>query len=444
MINKINVSIIGAGSAQFSAGIVRDLCVSPLLEEAHVNLMDIDEKRLDLIERVAKKIVKELGRNITFTKTIDREKALEGANFVLNTVQYGGHSYPLEMIALAKKHGYYKGDALTGVSQLIFHLGLAQDVEKICPNAWLIQSGNPVFEGCTLIHRKTKAKILGLCHGHYGYLEIARKIGLDPEHVTAQMSGFNHWIFMTDFRYKGEDAYPLLDEWIREKGPDYWENFRPRYSDVCLSYAACEQYKLFGLMPIGDTPRILGWWYNDSLESKKRAYGPLGGFDSEEGWDLYLKDLNENLKRIEDAATKDDVLATDIFPPKQSGEQIVPIMESLVLDKERVFQVNIPNKGAIIKGFPEDLVVECPGIVNGSGIHGIAQPNLPDRIFVSAMIPFWQAAESIVTAVANHDRNMLLLHILESHKTRSFDQAQALFNDIWEHPLNGFMREWFG
>jgi alpha-galactosidase len=440
---KINVAIIGAGSAQFSAGIVRDLCVSPVLEGAHVNLMDIDEKRLDMIERFAKKIVSELGRDITFTKTLDRGHALENSDFVINTVQWGGHSYPLEMNKVAAKHGYYREGSLVNASQLIFHLGLARDVERICPDAWLIQSGNPVFEGCTLIHRETKAKILGLCHGHYGYKEVARKIGLDPEHVTAQMSGFNHWIFMTDFRYKGENAYPLLDEWIEKSGPDYWRDFKPRYGDTCLSYAACEQYRLFGLMPIGDTPRMLGWWYNDSLESKKRGYGHIGGFDSEEGWALYLEDLNANLKRIEEAVTDDAKRATDIYPPKQSAEQIVPIMESLVFDRERVFQVNIPNRGGIIKGFPEDLVIECPGIVNGSGIKGVMQPELPRRIFAGAMIVRWQRAESMVTAVANHDRNMLFLHLLENHKTRSFAQAEALFEDIWNHPLNGYMREWF-
>ncbi len=27
---------------------------------------------------------------------------------------------------------------------------------------------------------------------------------------------------MTDFRYRGEDAYPLIDEWIRTKAEAYW------------------------------------------------------------------------------------------------------------------------------------------------------------------------------------------------------------------------------
>jgi len=396
-----------------------------------------------MIEALGKKIVRELGRSVTFEKATDRLAALDGADYVINTVQYGGHSYPLEMGKLAKKHGYYRHMPLTSVSQLIFHLGLAQDMEKICPGAWLIQSGNPVFEACTLIHRQTKINILGLCHGHYGYLDIARKIGLEPEHVTAQMSGFNHWIFMTDFRYKGEDAYPLLDAWIKEKGPDYWANFTPRFSDTCLSYAACEQYRLFGLMPIGDTPRFLGWWYNDSIESKKRAYGGVGGFDSEEGWAQYLEGLAKNIERIEEAATDSEVRATGVFEPVQSGEQIVPIIESLTYDIERVFQVNIPNRRGVVPGFPEDLVVECPGVVNGAGIHGIAQPMLPPRVFAAAMIPRWQGAEIIVNAVACHDKEMLLLKILEARGTRSYAQAEALLSDVFEHELNGFMRDWF-
>ncbi|MCL2059080.1 MAG: hypothetical protein FWH01_08495 [Oscillospiraceae bacterium] len=440
---KINIAIIGAGSATFSAGIVRDLCVTPSLEGAHISLMDIDAKRLDMIEALGKKIVKELGRSITFAKTMDREKALENANFVLNTVQYGGHSYPLMMNEIFKKHGYYRDMSLTDISQLIFHFGLAKDVERICPEAWLIQSGNPVFEACTLNHRQTKAKILGLCHGHYAYLEIARKIGLDPAHVTAQTSGFNHWIFMTDFRYKGEDAYPMLDKWIEEKGPDYWKNFTPRFSDTSLSYAACEQYKLFGLMPIGDTPRFLGWWYNNNIEAKRRAFGGVGGFDSDEGWAQYLEGLGKNVKRIEDAATDASVRATDIFKPEQSREQIVPIIESLTFDRERVYQVNIPNKGGLVPGFPEDLVVECPAVVNGAGIHGIAQPKLPPRVFAAGMIPRWQAAETLVNAVIHHDRDMLLLRMLEYHDTRSFDQAEALLEDVFAHEQNGFLREWF-
>jgi len=196
-------------------------------------------------------------------------------------------------------------------------------------------------------------------------------------------------------------------------------------------------------MPIGDTPRFLGWWYNDSIESKKRAFGGVGGFDSDEGWAMYLEGLAKNIERIEEAATHGGIRATDIFKPVQSSEQIVPIIESLTFDKERIYQVNIPNKGGLVPGFPEDLVVECPGVVNGAGIHGIAQPKLPPRVFAAGMIPRWQAAETLVNAVACHDKKMLLLRMLEFHETRSFGQAEALLDDVFSHEMNGFMRDWF-
>ena len=79
-------------------------------------------------------------------------------------------------------------------------------------------------------------------------------LGLELEHVSAQMPGFNHWIWMTDFRYKGQNAYPLLDEWIATKAEAYWATQAASFGDNQMSRAAIHQYQLFGLMPIGDTP----------------------------------------------------------------------------------------------------------------------------------------------------------------------------------------------
>lgn len=199
------------------------------------------------------------------------------------------------------------GGLLSLTYNAAFLIDVAKDIERICPDALLIQSSNPVFEGCTAITRSTRVKTVGLCHGHYGYRDIADVLGLEREYVSAKMCGFNHWIFMTDFRYKGIDAYPLIDRWIEEEAEEYWKKPR-KYSDQQMSRAAIHQYKMFGLMPIGDTPRMMdfptmyGWIYNESLEAKKYFYSQQGGFDSEEGWNQYLADLNQNLIKIEEAA----------------------------------------------------------------------------------------------------------------------------------------------
>jgi alpha-galactosidase len=257
------------------------------------------------------------------------------------------------------------------------------------------------------------------------------------------MPGFNHWIWMTDFRYHGEDAYPLLDEWIEAKSEAYWtQDDRPFY-DNQMSRAAIHQYRLFGLMPIGDTPRMVGWWYHSDLETKKRWYGGLGGFDSEIGWGQYLDRMSENVRRVEQTALDESKPVSETFRPTQSKEQIIPIINALVNDVEGLYQVNIPNQGQIIKGFPEDLVVECQGVVSGAGIRGVTAPPFPPKLMVGAMIPRWQRAELVVEALRSHDRDLLLLYLLEDQRTRSLEQAEALLAEWLTEPRNEHLADWF-
>jgi alpha-galactosidase len=326
---------------------------------------------------------------------------------------------------------------------------VARDIERICPNARLIQSANPVFEGCTLMTRETGVKVLGLCHGHYGYCEIAQVLGLDPRHVTAQMPGFNHFIWLTEFRYQGQDAYPLIDAWIRASSAAYWAEHRPAFYDTQMSRAAIDQYRLFGLMPIGDTPRLvdnprlIGWWYHTDLETKKFWYGHLGGFDSEIGWKQYLEIMGQNVQQVEKAALDETRPITATFEARQSEEQIVPIINSLVNDQPGIYQVNIPNRGPILPGFPQDLVVECQGLVDGSGIRGITVPPLPKRLLAGAMIPRWQRAEMVVEAIRSRDLNLVRLILLYDPRTRSPEQADGLISAWLGDPRNRKLAELF-
>ena len=444
MSTQVKIAIIGAGSASFSGTIVRDLCVTSGLRGSHVAFMDVDQRRLGLVHDMAKRLSHELDAGLTFAHTTDRLEALRGANFVINTAQIGGHSWTETQRSLGEKHGYYRGSGLHSFGQAAFFLEVAREVERICPNAWLIQIANPVFEGCTLIHRETDVKVVGLCHGHYGYRNIAKVLGLDLAYVSAQMPGFNHWLWLTDFRYKGEDAYPLLDRWIETKAEAYWADSESASYDDKMSRAAIHQYRLFGLMPVGDTRRHVGWWYNIDLETKQRWFGGVGGMESEMGWARYLEDVAEGARKLERAVLDKGTPITETFAPKQSDEQAVPIIDSLVNDTERLFQVNIANQGHIIKGFPEDLVIECQGVVSGAGIRGVGVSPFPPKLMAGAMIPRWHRAELMVNALQTGDRDMLLLYLLEDHRTHSLEQAEALLKEWLADPRNQRIVRLFG
>jgi alpha-galactosidase len=127
----------------------------------------------------------------------------------------------------------------------------------------------------------------------------------------------------------------------------------------------------------------------------------------------------------------------------QSNEQIVPIINSLVNDARGTYQVNIPNTGQLIKGFPEDLVVECEAIVDGAGIRGLPQPALPRKVMVGAMIPRWQRAEQMVEALVSGDRDILLHYVLNDPRTRSLEQAERMLSEWLGHPKNADMAKLF-
>ncbi|MBM3241811.1 alpha-glucosidase/alpha-galactosidase [Candidatus Poribacteria bacterium] len=439
MSKAIKLGIIGAGSATFSLGLVRDLCCSDVLYGSTIMLMDINEERLNSIHNLATRYVDELKIDLKFEKTLSREAALKDADFVINTALFGGHDQHEAGRAVGDKHGYYRGAPGMNYNQLRFMLSVAKDMEAICPDAWLIQSSNPVFDGCTLMTRKTNTKVVGLCHGHYGYHGIARVLGLDLAHVECQAVGFNHIIYMTHFLYKGEDAYPLIDEWIETKAEEYWCTHKLGH-DAQLSPAAVHQYKMIGLFPIGDTPRRGGWWYHINLETKKRWYGEIGGFDSEIGWTQYLDGLAKRVDHIMKVANDVSISVTKEFPPHRSGEQQLGIIEGLALNKEGKFQVNIPNNG-LIKDIPDDVVVEVPAMVNKTGIHGIQVGKLPKNLLLQVLWPRMLDMENNLELALSSDKRLFLRMILDDHRTKSLEQAEAFIEDFLSMPFNREMAE---
>jgi alpha-galactosidase len=433
MSRSVRISIIGAGSAVFSLSLVRDLCLTESLRGSTVCFMDINRERLDMVHALAQRYVDELGVDMCFEKAADRETALQDADFVINTALVGGHDHEEAERSLWEKHGYYRGVHLgTYYRQFDLMLDVARDMERICPDAWLIQCSNPVFEGCTLMTRQSRIKVVGLCHGHYGYREIARVLGLDLKHVAAEMPGFNHCIWMTQFRYRGEDAYPLLDRWIEEESEEYWRDWKPSYGQTQMSPAAIHMYKFYGLMPIGDTSRGLWsevWWYHIDLETKKRWWGHLGGFDSEIGWSQYLTGLEHKLQRIREAVEDPKRRVTEMIPPHKSDEQIVPIIDALVNDHRGYFQVNVPNRGAI-EGILEDVVVEVPAMVDGGGIRPLAVGRLPDRIMLGVLWPRWLEMERCLAAYLTGDPRYLMQYLLSDHRTGSWEQAEEALEAV--------------
>ena len=426
------VTIIGAGSVVFSLGLVKDLCLTEGLKGSEVCFMDINEERLDVIYRLGMRYAEDLGADLKFERTLDREESLQDADFVINTATITHNEYFMKRRReLTAKHGYFYGR--TGMPEyhnLQMMLDVVKDMEKICPDAWVLQAGNPVFAGTTLMTRETNIKVCGLCHGHYGFRTIASTIGLDPGRITWQATGLNHNIWLTHFYHDGEDAYPLLDAWIQNESQAYWDA-RQEKGDIPaqMSVSAIHQYRMYGLMPVGDTPRRGGWWYHTDLETRKRWYGGSGGGDTPEGRDRILEGKDKRFQQMKEAAYDAKIRPVDLFGDKKTSEQHVPIIDGLINNNEGQFQVNIPNNGAF-PGIPDHVAVEVPAIVNIKGIQPIRVEPLPRKVMLECIYPDWLSMERTLEALKSGDKSMLLFGILESHQTPSYEHAVEMLEAL--------------
>ena len=445
MPKPVRISVIGAGSATFSLGLVKDLCLTENLSGSHVTFMDVDTDRLNAVTAMATRFTAELGSDLSFEETTSREDSLKDVDFVINTAAAQSHYHQVDMRDVYARHGYYyRGPGFGNYYNFNLMLDVVRDMERICPDAWLIQSGNPVFDGCTLMTRETGIKICGLCHGHYGYHHIAKTLGLDLDRISVQAPGVNHCIWMTHFLYDGKDAYPLIDQWIEEQGEAYWaSHIATGTHDIQLSRGAVHQYRLYGLFPIGDSPRLGNWWYHTDIDTKKWWFGqPYGGPDTHIARPVHVEKLEQRLNQIREASQDPKAKMTELFGTAKTREQQVPIIDALTNDAEGQFQVNVPNNGAL-DGIDDDVVVEVPALINQKGIQPLQVDKLPKKIMLEQLLPMVLKMEHGLEAYKTGDKSMLLWSALNDGQTRSYKQAYAALEDILRQQGNEAASEHF-
>ena len=398
------ITIIGAGSAQFTLDIIRDVCLTEGLKGSTVWLVGhVNREKVEQVHSVGSRYSAEMGAGLTFRVTYDRREALEGADFVINAAAVSPHN---------------------NLRQMILFMDVVHDMEELCPQAWLIMAANPVFAGCTLMTRQSSIKVIGLCHGfREGVRNIAEVLGFDLADVHAQAAGLNHNVWLTHLYYQGEDAYRALDRWIETQAETYWES--PAFNGGKLEWGnlspkAIHMYHFFGLLPIGDTAgHSSPWWYLTDEETQRRH-----GYVLEDWWEVYFGHINAKMEAIRQAAANPAVPVSTFIPPERStGHDHVNIIDAIANDRAGQYVVNVPNQGAI-DGIADDVVVEIPALVSGRGVQGLRIGRLPEPIILTLQAAVVRM-EAELQAYLIGDRNLLVATLLnEPWSTRSLEEAE--------------------
>lgn len=443
------ICIIGAGSAIFSLNLIKDICINENLKDSTVSLMDINEEKLEVIYDLCTRYIEEMNSNITVIKTLDRREAMQGADFVLNVALDYGHERYKQGIKVAYDKGYRFGGSLHILHDEAFFINFHQlklmesilcDMLDICPNAYYVLVANPVQAGVTYLKRKYKdAKIVGMCHGYNGVYRIADYMGIPREDISFEVAGVNHFIWLTSFRYKGQDAYPLLDKWLEE---EYDEVKKTLSESNVMGQKPVDLYKRYGMFPIGDTPNpgggAWGWEYHSDDEVEKEwNEGPYQWY--QEYFDLCDRKILEIKKIVDDKSIK----VSEVFSTEQSEEPMIPLIEALACDVSNKVIVNILNDGEYMKGLPKDYEVEIAAMVDMDGIHPIFNEGLPKPIMSHLLRDRIAPVEMELAAFENHSREYLIDLILMDPWTRSRKQAEDLLDGILDLPCNADMKEYY-
>ena len=450
---SVKIAIIGAGSGTFSINLIKDLCVNKNFDGSTVSLMDINEERLNGIYGLCKRYLEELGNNIHLEKETDRIAAITGADFVIHVALDYGHERLREGWKIAKKHGYRLGGSLHIVHDEAFWVNFYQlrlmesvyeDMLRVCPDAWMLLVANPVQAGITYLYRKyPNAKIIGMCHGSGGVYDIMQNMGYAREDCHFEVSGVNHFIWLTEFYHKGENAYPAFAEKLKDGSYLEWIKKRDpkRQMSPQIGPKAVDLYNRFGVFPIGDTATpgggAWGWWYHTDGAQEKWLEDP------DQWYDNYFEDCEVSVQKIKNAVEDLDTPVSEVFSAIPSDEPMIPTIEALAFDIEHLLIVNIPNTGEFVPGIPKDYEVECKALVSKRGVQGLRMKELPKEILAYTYRDRIAPVEVELKAFETGDIHYLEELVMMDPWTKSLEQAQALIKDILDMPCNHVMKEYF-
>ena len=369
------ITFIGAGSFEFSRTLVRDILTFPRLADATICLMDIDAERLRFIEKAVGRIVKEGKYPARVQTTTDRRAALEGADAVLCTILAGGVAVWRHDIEIPKRYGVdvNVGDTrgVSGVFRALrtipVMIGICRDMEKLCPDAILLNYTNPMAMLCRAMQRESRVKVTGLCHSVQGTAEmLARWIGAPEDEIEYLCAGINHQAWYLEYKWQGRDAYPLLRVAV-EKPEIYNEEIVRNEMFRHLGYYVTESS--------GHNSEY-NWWFRKRPDLIQR-YCTHGT-----GWNPGVYDyiLNEYLDRErtwkrEIQAWLEDPKPLDL---KREKEYAAFIINACLGGEPFRFNGNVPNR-QLITNLPEGACVEVPVDADRRGFNPVHVGSLPPQ-----------------------------------------------------------------
>lgn len=417
------IVLIGAGSFSFGSGTLADLFAArDTLRGSTIALVDTNTEALKLIERAARRMNAATGEPFAIETTPDRCAALPGAQFVIISVAVRRNERWRLDFQIPLKHGAKQVLGENGGPGGLFHamrnipilLEICRDIERLCPQALVLNFTNPEGRLCLAASRYTGLRFVGLCHGiGMAQTAIGLALGLPPGEIDPKAAGLNHFTWILELRRAGtgKDLYPAF----KQAMADRMETVEKRVG--------------WGLKLSRYLMDTFGYWPSPSDDHVGEYLAYAWEYCGLEGYHFAAADQNAQLlrQRLERLASGSEPI--EGFLGHISGERAVPIINAVLGNTHQYeLAVNLPNAG-FISNLPDWAIVEVPAVVDAGGVHGLPVGPLPEP--VAAMCRTQIAViDRVVEAGVHGDRNAALEALLLDPVINSISQAEAILAEL--------------
>jgi 6-phospho-beta-glucosidase len=417
---RIKIAYLGGGSTRAAGTMASFLHGGADFDGSEVVLIDLEPERLDLIHRLAVKMAKARGLDITITATTDRRAGVTDCDAILSSFRPGGFEARVQDERIPMRHDAI-GQETQGPGGFFMALrsvnvmkGLAEDLEAVAPKAKVFNYTNPVNIVAQAWTRNCDIPFVSLCEGPIIFAkELARGAGLDYDKAEARMIGLNHGCWSVSGTYDGRDLVAVLRERYHEVK-----------DDPAVSRFTKRQLELVDTMGTVGAYYFQYYYFEDEVVAELQAKETTRAEDilswSPGYWDHYRAQVETDDPQLDPARSRGGI---------HELELAIDVMDAVFNGKDETHPVNLPNTGQVLAELPADLVVEVYGRTTGGWIDVAPQPALPRHVvgLVKALGEYQYLAGD---AAWNGTRRDAIRALTANPLVRTLERATAMYDEL--------------
>ncbi|MDG0792903.1 6-phospho-beta-glucosidase [Cohnella ginsengisoli] len=415
--SKLKIAIIGSGSTytpELIEGIIKRKGILPVSE---LVLMDIDAHKLNVVGSLCRRMIEAENLSCRVTLTQDLDEALRDADFVLAQIRVGKLSARVLDEKIPLKYGLIGqetcgiGGFFKAMRTIPVMLQIAERMQELCPNAWLINFSNPAGIITEALLKHTGVKMLGLCNVPYNmYKSIRESLALPDAKMT--YVGLNHLSWITAIEQDGKDYLKTaLELGLNSEA----------MKNIPSSGFSRELVNMVGAIPSS----YLEYYYFKDKKLKLLK-------ESEQTRGEKCIGIEADLLRIyEDAElhVKPELLSSR--GGANYSEVAISLVDAIWNDKREVHVVNLLNRGALTF-MDDDDAVEVSAVIGKDGAVPVAVPGFANRHIIDYMRMVKAYERETVAAAVSGSEDAAMRALLMNPLVGDYNTALACFNELKE------------